>query len=770
MDSPRFDPARDPAARVAATSGAEAPRFDFGIVLALRLHEGNPWALERLERMAGWYDALPPVRVVDFGSREPFAGRLARPCARHGFAVTRVEDFGAFSLAAARNAGMRAEGPALRLITDIDFFLRPRDFLRIQELIEALDLRDRIDGMLNLPAWHLSEPATAALEAAPDPGRFLDRLAFDATHRPFGGDSDIAFAAPYSNVFLIHRDFFELVGGYDERFRGHGSEDFEFLTRAGLVSGWIAPPQRLENNGWGPLRPGFFAPKPYAGHRRFLEALALPTELTGLRAYHLHHATADPASADGWMSENDHKRERLAEAFGAYLEDRAGLVAVDHLPRPRRALCICLSPLHRDAFLPFRLLGYRLEALRGAEPEALARAEAGLRAGDFDLLLAFNPDAEAHAPFRPLIETARAAGVEVAVAQFGPLPGTLAYAPDMLDRAPGFDASGVASSVAAEAFSEAELAAAAALLADLAARAGAVALPERAGPGPRILVPLQPPADLDGAPAGADRESYAAFLAGLDAAAAAYPEAELLALPDPRARARPRFAAPNIRWLPAGEIPPAGIDAVICHSARAGLVAGLLGKPVICTGRGAPAVRLGLAESAPDAAAALAWAMSAGAARGGVPSGAPALPDEPAQAGGDLARVTAAWLTHRALSACVTPSGPLRPGLPDGRRYDGLAVSRLRWRGSGLALARMAASGRSSPESYAGGRLGMLDAPSRRRERIGQMRDGGDGASAPAGKRDDGQGPAIGAAARNVKAWIGRRLGLRGQGGPRHGA
>ena len=69
--------ARDPAARVAATSGAEAPRFDFGIVLALRLHEGNPWALERLERMAGWYDALPPVRVVDFGSREPFAGRLA---------------------------------------------------------------------------------------------------------------------------------------------------------------------------------------------------------------------------------------------------------------------------------------------------------------------------------------------------------------------------------------------------------------------------------------------------------------------------------------------------------------------------------------------------------------------------------------------------------------------------------------------------------------------------------------------------------------------
>ena len=41
---------------------------DITTVLAVRLHEGNPWVAERLSAMGEHYRVLSPTLVVDFGS------------------------------------------------------------------------------------------------------------------------------------------------------------------------------------------------------------------------------------------------------------------------------------------------------------------------------------------------------------------------------------------------------------------------------------------------------------------------------------------------------------------------------------------------------------------------------------------------------------------------------------------------------------------------------------------------------------------------------
>ncbi|MFO7782814.1 MAG: galactosyltransferase-related protein [Spirochaetia bacterium] len=675
------------------------PVFDFSLIFAVRLHDDNPWVEERLAMLSQYYDDLPPVVVVDFGSTMPHAKTIESRCEEQGFKYVFLPDHNTFSLSIARNSGFINTDTQLCLFIDIDFFFTPDGFGQLQRMVETFELRDRIDCILNFPAYHLSEKTTGKLVAANDRKRFLERLAFDAIYAEFG--EPLEFAAPYSNVFLIHRKFFDLSGGYDERFRGHGSEDFEFLTRAALVAGFHKIPARLEQNTYGPTRAEFFAPKPYAGHRRLLEAISLPTELSGMKVYHLWHPTP---RTDGWLKENDWKRERLNEAFAGYLSNYGRLPDIDYLPRPRRALCICRHKDHRGYFIPLRLQGYSLETVRDENPEIISDLKDKILCGEYDLLAVFNPYMKSHAPFLPLFEAARSSGVETAVVERGALPRTIYYAQDVSYCCDSFSEAAFQN----ETYSREELDEAATYIAEL--RRGASTLEanasyeataqRRSSAGRRIVfVPLQLSDDMAVTMFLREAQDYTSFEAGLDAAASRHPDVDFIVKAHPLSKASPAFMASNISLADGDDNIHRLIDeadCVVCYNSGVGLLALLHEKPCVCVGN-AFYLYGNLGKRAPNVEAAVRTALE----------------DTPAPARADVIRLCA-WFIHRKYSFFVADDRIIETDTRRIHSYANIAVTRLRWKGRDLRLRRFREDVPFSVMSYGGGRIGMQHLPRNR--------------------------------------------------------
>lgn len=203
----------------------------------------------------------------------------------------RCRAYHTYSPAAAHNRGFEKCETDLVFFCDADCFGSSDMFAKMASIATSLKMRTIIDTPLVLPVYHLNQADTQVFFDVEDMtcrSRFLDAMAFYSPLAEFRKEDNF-FIAPYSNIFLINRRMFSLTGGYDERFRGHGSEDFEFLTRLGLYIKNLPMPVELTKDHLGPLREGFFSSRPYSGFRRFLEALSKPAENLGLRVFHLYH-------------------------------------------------------------------------------------------------------------------------------------------------------------------------------------------------------------------------------------------------------------------------------------------------------------------------------------------------------------------------------------------------------------------------------------------------------------------------------------------------
>lgn len=406
---------------------------DITMVLCVRCHAGNPWILQRLDWLAEHYVPRPPVLIVDFGSEPPFAADIAHLCERHGYALRVVDDPGVFSLAAARNAGFRHSTTEFVFFSDPDFFGERDLFGRLADTARALDMRSVVDIVLDLPAVHLSAAQAQAFERAADPerrGELLRRWAWTSNYAASDKAED-AYVVPYSNVFMMHRNLFSMVGGYDENFRGHGSEDFEFFLRLAMHTGHLPlPPSRTEDL-HGPHSEEFFEARPYAGFRRLFELMAQPTESLGLKVLHLWHERQLPSD---WYRHRDRGRGRFNAAIARYVDAPHALLGIDHLARAQRLLCCCDDPADWTLFVPLRLAGFGLQPVFGHDAEALAGLPAALLDGEVDGIAVLLSGEVVRPAFADALSLARARGKRVVTLQPGEEPGGLRYVDD--DAAP----------------------------------------------------------------------------------------------------------------------------------------------------------------------------------------------------------------------------------------------------------------------------------------------------------------------------------------------
>lgn len=418
--------------------GDDVTASDITMVLSVRIHAENLWLLDRIDLMGEYYNPCPRVVIVDFGSDEEFSAKIADVCTRRGYTLVPVPDFDVFSLSMSRNIGFENSKSEFIFFCDPDFFGERDMFERLAETATALDMRRTIDVVLNIPAYHLSRSDTDGFfqkKSNDAKSSHLRSLGWKLNYSKFDRAEE-SFIAPYSNVFLIHRSMFSLVGGYDTNFRGHGSEDFEFLLRLSMHATYLPTPTTPASDLYGPLSPEFFTSRPYAGFRRLFELMSQPTESLGFKVFHLWHERNRKAD---WYTNNDWKREQFQKSTSVYVEKPHELLGVDHLERRRRAYCICKNRETWGYFSPLRLAGFELLPIFSDDQEALAAAAKGLVDGDVDALAVFNPYMTSQAAFSSLMVTARDLGRDLIVIERGALPASIYYNEDVCYNSEAFE-------------------------------------------------------------------------------------------------------------------------------------------------------------------------------------------------------------------------------------------------------------------------------------------------------------------------------------------
>lgn len=558
--------------------GVEAS--DITVVLSVRLHADNPWLLDRLAQFSDYYVPRPKTLLVDFGSSDEYAEKLNDLCKRASFEYIYVDDKDVFSLASARNHGVSCSTTDLVFLSDPDCIFVRDFFGRIAKLASNVRMKQYIDVLLMCSVYHLSESTTASIVETNDPEKIsseLEYLGYHCVFEGFGRKAD--FVAPYSNIFLINKRLFEIAGGYDPSFRGHGSEDFEFFIRLSQFTNYLPLPDSVEVDEAGPLTSQFTSARRFRGFRVLSSMIGLPGLLHGLKTFHLNHPRAPESE---WLSKNDWKREKMKSVLDRYAMNSKHLLEMDGLQREKNVICVCIHAEHWGYFIPLRALGYKIIPLFSDSVEKIEAAANMIAGGEVDALAIFNPYMDSHKKLRGLFYMAQEKGKTIVIER-GALPNTIYYASDVAYNDPSYSEEDFAQFTA----TTEELADADAYASWL--RTGEHTLeknfsyeftsrkylPLKGVSRPICFIPLQLDQDMAVTMFLRGSQKYREFVESVDSVASANPDILFIAKPHPLSKTILEFRQPNVILADQSDNIHALIDLAtmtVCYNSGVGLI------------------------------------------------------------------------------------------------------------------------------------------------------------------------------------------------------
>lgn len=689
-------------------SGELVTHTDITLVVCVRLHAGNPWVIDRLKIIQCYYDPKPTVVIVDFGSESEYARLVEGYCLESGFTYVFVDDKDTYSPAIAHNVGFQSTTTEFILFSDADCVFRSDIVSELARLANALRMRDRKDIILDFPAHHLTEMSTAAFDALSCrrlKSDFLEKTSFDSLYSPFGAGEE--FTAPYSNVYFIHRDMFDISGGYDASFRGHGSEDFEYFARIGMYSGFVPIPSNLAADKFRPLRDDFFHPRDYSGFRRLNETIALQSEQLGLKTYHLWHPREDTGE---WRQQNDWKRQHLVSAIGEYERAPHRLLAIDFLPRKKTVVCVCKAADQWGYFLPLRLAGYRIIPLYDGAVSTIEPVIGMIERKEVDAVAIFNPYMLSHRPFLEMFLLAKDVGIETIVIERGALPGTIYYDTDVCYGAESFSERAylqanitLAQESAARdyiaALRKGELTLEKNATYEFTRRKHAALFALRC---PVCLVPLQLDDDMAVTMFVRQAQRYDDFVESLNSVILSHQNVVFVVKPHPLSKVDRLVRAQNLIIADREDNIHCLIDAcsaTICYNSGVGLLSIIHGKPTFTVGNAFYNIRdLGvICDSIQDAVRLFLSPLRS-------------APDE-----NEVCRLVAWYLFHK--YSCFIADDDIREwATRKAHNYKNILVTEFRWKATYIGFGRQREFGAFSWSSYGGARLSVPQVAAKRPE------------------------------------------------------
>jgi len=394
---------------------------DLTVIMGVRLSQDNLWIKDRLQFFKSWYEPCPKLIIVDFGSSDDYSEQIKNICIDRGYFYHFHPDEGGYCPSLARNYGFSHSNTDLLFFSDPDVILERNTYAKMVDWANKTSLRTNIVQRLTIPVYHLTQQVSEKFElSTSDQAKEyqLFHWGISGIYSEIG--KVVEFVAPYSNSFLCHRDYFELSGGYSSDFRGHGSEDFEYIVRLNILFDCFPLPEQCDHDIYQPTAPSFFGNKRYAGFRRLAELETLASELQGFKSFHLWHPKND---LSGWYDKNDWKRQKLNEVFSRYLEKKTYLLEEDYIDRKKSALCLGVNDNNIALFFPLRLLGYGLTFFHEQSVSVIEY----LKEKKYDHIFISYDNYLDKTEVKPLVDIALSLGIELTFIFKGVFPHSLRY-------------------------------------------------------------------------------------------------------------------------------------------------------------------------------------------------------------------------------------------------------------------------------------------------------------------------------------------------------
>lgn len=255
------------------------------IVVPVRASAIEQRELNRLETLLSCIPAGYEVIVVDDGSPRRVGAHLKSLTERFNRAdktacyVSLKTRLRRFSLARARNAGARAASSPVVIFHDVDFLGTSTVYKRLLSYIEEQNVAQHPENFFCVPVAFLTEEATQNFMHHFHLGEELWCFK-NISHL---SEKKIQFLVQGSSCLVINKEDLLSIGGHNEKFKGHGAEDFELLHR--LSSRYpIAPrpPEYEKNFGSGTVTE-------YRGFRAYFSLYGEQCRQAGCTLVHLWH-------------------------------------------------------------------------------------------------------------------------------------------------------------------------------------------------------------------------------------------------------------------------------------------------------------------------------------------------------------------------------------------------------------------------------------------------------------------------------------------------
>lgn len=186
-----------------------------------------------------------------------------------------------FSQGRCRNLGASYANAPVLFFLDVDYYLSRFSFEKVMDIIKYRNIANNINQILCLPVVFLNKEGSDYLLSK-------DQTKWDMIVQDdliTGKSQWIKFFAPNStSSIVINKHKFLEIGGNDERFVGHGYEDFDLLAR--ILHSCVKFEKMPKNLLYDSRNWNF---KDYKGFRAWFSILGYEMSFYGIYLYHLWH-------------------------------------------------------------------------------------------------------------------------------------------------------------------------------------------------------------------------------------------------------------------------------------------------------------------------------------------------------------------------------------------------------------------------------------------------------------------------------------------------